>query len=130
MLIALASVALGLAAVACAGVFAVYHTSRAQHVRAFDARVEENLQNAQRRIEQIEARMLEWVSTIEESLDRHEAVKDRTEKERKRVAIENRRAEQLAGNGPDADAQPDPSDRDETLRWVDRQLAKRGFGWM
>lgn len=126
--IVLISVALALAAVACAGVFVVWHASRAQHVRAFDARVEENLQNAQRRIEQVEARMLEWVSVIEDSLDRYQSLSDRTEKERKRVEVANKRAEMLGGagpNGPDADPMPDPGDRDATLRWVDRQLARQ-----
>ena len=125
----LVSVALALAVLGNVAAFVVWHASRAQHVRAFDARVNENLENAKRRIESLEARMLEWVSVIEDSLDRYQSLADRTEKERKRVDVANKRAEHLqvgGPNGPDADPQPDPMDREETLRWVDRQLARAG----
>lgn len=127
--IVLISVALALAVLGNCAAFVVWHASRAQSTRAFDARVEENLENAKRRIEAVEGRMLEWVSVIEDSLDRYQSLSDRTEKERKRVDVANRRAEQLlpgGANGGDSDPQPDPLDRDATLRWVDRQLAKQG----
>jgi hypothetical protein len=119
--IVLAAAALGLGTLALAGSWLSWYASRAQRVRAFEGRVEENLQNAARRIEAVEARMMEWRAAMDGTLDQVEQLSERTVKERKRVEVANKRSEFLA-RGDGAGEIPLSASRSDQLDAVKARL--------
>jgi hypothetical protein len=119
----LASVAIGLGTLALAGSWLAWYASRAARVRAFEGRVEENMQNAARRIEACEARMVEWRAAMDGTLDQVEAAQERTTKERKRVEMANKRAEMLSGES-DGGLPPPGASRSDQLDYVRRAFSR------
>lgn len=103
--VVLISVSLSLSLLAVAGAYVSWHASRARQVRSYEERIGAFISSVSQKLGVYDSQMAEHKSAMSNMLDEMGGLLDRANKERRRIAAENQRAEARAFVG--ANEEPD-----------------------